>query len=91
MPRFHFDISENNQFIRDDEGLEFKDVKAARKEAVETGASIARDSFVTGSGDHIVVNVRSDGTPLLKISITLDVEDTAHASDRAAPPSRRRV
>ena len=79
MPRFHFDISEDNHFTRDDEGQEFADVKAARKEAVETGASIARDSFISGSGEHVVINVREDGAPLLKISITLEVEDTAHS------------
>jgi uncharacterized protein DUF6894 len=77
MPRFHFDISEDDHFIRDDEGQEFTDVGAARKEAVETGASIARDAFIAGSGDHVVINVRDDEAQLLKISITLDVEDTA--------------
>jgi hypothetical protein len=76
MPRFHFDISEDHHFTRDDEGLEFRDLTAARKEAVETGASIARESFMTGSGDQVVINVREDGAPILKISITLDVEDT---------------
>ena len=79
MPRFHFDISEDNHFTRDDEGQEFADVKAARKEAVETGASLARDSFMTGSGDHVVINVREDGAPRLKVSITLDIEEAANA------------
>ncbi len=76
MPRFHFDISEDSHFIQDDEGQEFADLKAARKEAVETGASIARDAFISGSADHVVIDVREDHAPLLKISITMDVEDT---------------
>jgi hypothetical protein len=79
MPRFHFDISENHHFTRDDEGQEFADVKAARKEAVEIGASIARESFMSGMADHVVIDVRDNHAPLLKISITLDVEDTARA------------
>lgn len=77
MPRFHFDIRDDDRFTRDDEGKEFADVKAARKEAVETGASIARDVFMSGSADHVVVDVRDDHDPLIKISITLNVEDTA--------------
>lgn len=75
MPRFHFDIVENGHFTRDDVGQEFADAKAARKEAVETGASIARDAFMSGSADHIVIDVREDDEPCLKISITLDVEE----------------
>jgi Domain of unknown function (DUF6894) len=77
MPRFHFDISEDNHFTRDDEGQEFADVKAARKEAVETGASIARDAFMSGSADHVVIDVREDHARLLKISISMDVKDEA--------------
>jgi uncharacterized protein with GYD domain len=79
MPRFHFDISEDDHFTRDDEGQEFADIKAARSEAVKTGTSIARDSFMSGMADHVIINVRDDDAQLLKISITLDVEDTAQA------------
>jgi hypothetical protein len=75
MPRFHFDISENDHFIRDDEGKDFADVTAARKEAVESGASIARDAFTSGSADHVVIDVREDDDgSLLKVSIKLEVE-----------------
>ena len=80
MPRFHFDISEDDHFTRDDDGREFEDVNAARREAVETGASIARDYFIAGKVEHVVINVREEDAPLLKISITLEVEDTAHAT-----------
>lgn len=77
MPRFHFDIQEDHHLVRDDEGRDFADATAARKEAVETGASIARDAFMSGSADHVVIDVREDQTTLVKISITMNVEDTA--------------
>lgn len=77
MPHFHFDIEEDGRLIRDDEGKDFADATAARKEAVETGASIARDAFMAGSADHVAVDVREDHERLVKISITMDVEDTA--------------
>ena len=79
MPHFHFDIQEDGHLIRDDEGKDLADATAARKEAVETGASIARDAFMSGSADHVVVDVREDDARLVKVSITMDVEDTARS------------
>jgi hypothetical protein len=77
MPRFHFHIRENGRLIPDDEGQEFVNGDAVRREAVVTGASIARDAFIAGSARNVVVDVREDGAPFLKVSITLDVEETS--------------
>jgi hypothetical protein len=77
MPRFHFHIQENGNVIPDEEGQEFPDGDQVRKEAIATGASIARDAFMTGTACRIVVDVREDGSPFFKVSITLDVEETA--------------
>ena len=76
MPRFHFDIHENGRLIPDENGQELLNGNDARKEAVLTGASIARDVFVSGSARRVVVDVREEGAPFLKVSITLDVEET---------------
>jgi len=75
MPRFHFDIHENGHLMQDEDGRVFADGNDARKEAVLTGASIARDAFTTGSSHRIVVDVREEGAPFLKVSITLEVEE----------------
>jgi len=75
MPRFHFHIEENGRLIPDEEGQEFLDGNQVRKEAIATGASIARDAFMTGSACRVVVDVREKGAPFLKVSITLDVEE----------------
>ena len=77
MPRFHFHIEENGKRIADEEGQEFRDTAAVRKEAIATGASIARDAFMSGSACRVVVDVREDGSPRFKVSITLAVEETA--------------
>ncbi|MDA9430718.1 DUF6894 family protein [Bradyrhizobium sp. CCBAU 51627] len=75
MPRFHFDIHEDSRLITDEDGQNFANVEGARKEAMLTGASIAREAFVAGSADHVVVDVREDEhEPCLKISIRLEVE-----------------
>lgn len=75
MPRFHFDIHENGRLTSDEDGRDFAGVDDARKEAVLTGASFARDAFTTGSAHRIVVDVREEGVPCLKVSITLKVEE----------------
>ena len=74
MPRFHFDIHENGRFIPDEDGCDFVEEDAARKEALLTGASIARDVFITGSANHVVVAVREDGAPCMRISFALEVD-----------------
>ena len=76
IPRFHFDIHENGRFIPDEDGCDFED--AARKEALLTGASIARDVFITGSTNHVAV--REDGTPCMRISFALEVDRGEAAS-----------
>jgi hypothetical protein len=77
MPRFHFHIEENGRLIPDEEGQEFFDSDQARREAIATGASIARDVFMTGSACRVVVDVREENAPFMKVSVTLDVEETA--------------
>ena len=75
MPRFHFDVHEDGHLFRDEDGQDFANVDVARQEAVLTGTSIARDAFVAGSADHVVVDVREDEhAPCLKVSIKLEVE-----------------
>jgi hypothetical protein len=75
MPRFHFHIEENGNLIPDEEGREFSNGGEVRKEAIATGASIARDAFMTGSACRVVIDVREEKAPFLKVSITLDVEE----------------
>ena len=77
MPRFHFHIEENGRRIPDEEGQEFRNSEAVRKEAIATGASIARDAFMTGSACRVVIDVREDDAPFFKVSITLDLEEKA--------------
>jgi hypothetical protein len=75
MSRFHFHIEENGRLIPDEEGQEFSDGEDVRKEAVETGASIARDAFISGAARRVVVDVREEDAPFLKVSITLEIEE----------------
>ena len=74
MPRFHFHIVEDGRVITDEEGQELTARDAVRREAVETGASIARDAFIRGSASRVIVDVRSGDQQFFKVIITLTVE-----------------
>jgi hypothetical protein len=58
MPKFHFHILENGHVIEDEEGRVLADKAAVRHEAVEAGASIAREAFVSGRARNVVLDVR---------------------------------
>jgi hypothetical protein len=66
---------ENGRLIEDEEGQDFEDNDAVRREAVETGASIARDAFISGSAKQVIIDVRQADVHVLKVSISLVVED----------------
>jgi hypothetical protein len=74
MPRFHFHIVEDERVIKDGEGQVFSENEAVRREAVETGASLARDAFIRGSASRVIVDVRSGDQQFLKVTISLTVE-----------------
>jgi hypothetical protein len=46
MPQFYFHVIEDGHVIADEEGHELPETEAVRREAVEAGASIARDPFI---------------------------------------------
>jgi hypothetical protein len=75
MPRFYFDVSDCGVMSPDDEGLVLPDLKAARKEALATLGSIAKDELPDGNRREFVVSIR-DGSPkpVLVASLSLRVE-----------------
>jgi hypothetical protein len=74
MPWFHFHIIEDGHVIADEEGQELPETEVVRREAVEAGASIARDAFIRGSASRVIVDVRSGDQQFLKVTICLTVE-----------------
>jgi hypothetical protein len=72
--RYHFHIAEDGRFVEDEEGQEFSNEHAVRREAIEAGASIARDAFIRGAR-RIEIDVRMENVPVLKVVISLEIED----------------
>ncbi len=74
MACFHFDIHENDRIIADVEGRFLDDEARVRELAVATGASIARDAFVDGSANRIVIDVRKEDAHFMRVVISLSLE-----------------
>jgi uncharacterized protein DUF6894 len=73
--RYHFHIAEDGRFVEDEEGQEFSNEHAVRREAIEAGASIAKDAFIRGSARRIEIDVRKENLPILKVVIRLEIEE----------------
>jgi predicted regulator of Ras-like GTPase activity (Roadblock/LC7/MglB family) len=76
MPRFYFDITDGPKTGRDDEGLEFRDLKAARAAALATLGEIAKDELPDGDRRDFQISIRDEsGEILLKALLALRVEN----------------
>jgi hypothetical protein len=73
--RYHFHIAEDGLLIEDEEGQEFSNDSDVRDEAVEACISIARDAFMKGSARRVEVDVRSKDVTILKVVISLAIEE----------------
>jgi hypothetical protein len=60
VPRYFFDIRENNEIAVDDQGLELLDLKAAEVEAAHSLGDMAKSMPDGVDGHHMAIEVRTD-------------------------------
>ena len=71
MPRFYIDTSDQERFVRDQEGYEFKDLMAAKNAAVDALPDMARDDLPDGDNRTFSAVVRDDrGETLLQATMS---------------------
>jgi hypothetical protein len=88
MPRYFFDTYDGDRFIRDDEGLELRNIEAAKAEAQKALPDIARDVLPNGNQISFVASVRDEaGATVLRAALSLVVEEGASLLSKE---SRRR-
>ena len=81
MPRYFFDTYDGDRLIRDDDGLEMQDLKAAKAEAQRTLPEIAKDALPDSDQRTFVVSVRDEaGQVVLRAALSLVVESNPQAS-----------
>jgi hypothetical protein len=78
MPRFYFDVVDENSNIQDDIGVELARVADAKLEAAIALASMMAEA-ISKPTPHIMFIVIRDETrkPIAKLTISLDTKDLA--------------
>ena len=85
MPRFYIDTSDQEHFVRDEDGYEFPDVEAAKNAAVDALPDMARDELPDGEGRTFIAVVRDEqGRTLVQATMTF----ASPGSPAAARPRR---
>ena len=78
MPRYFFDLLEDDVVAVDEEGLELSSFRAVQAEAAKSLADMARDalhSFPPAIGrQDMAIEVRDELGPLMQVKLTFEVE-----------------
>jgi hypothetical protein len=80
MPRYYFDMRENDGVAVDEQGMELPTVEAVQEEAIRSLADMAREAVRTGpvAGRHMAIEVRDDYGPVLQVKFEFNVDPTRH-------------
>ena len=83
MPRFFFDVKDDDGDFIDEVGLELPDMKAAIREARRALADMVRDTLREPNGDGLSIAIRdgADGPVVLSVTLT-----TASPSEQVGQP-----
>jgi hypothetical protein len=74
MPRYFFDVVEDETTFLDEEGLEFSDLAAARADVLRTLGELAREKLHSDR-QSLEIRVRNGGDkPVWTASLTLRIE-----------------
>ncbi|MCI0752750.1 DUF6894 family protein [Teichococcus vastitatis] len=74
MPLYFFDIFDGTQLLRDEEGSDLPDLKAARDDAVALLPDLIKSRLPEDEHRRLVVTVRDEsGAAILQASLSLDV------------------
>lgn len=83
MPRFFIDTSDEELFVRDEEGREYLDLEAAKSEAVSALPDMAREKLPDGDARSFLAIVRGeDGRMILQASLVLKVTSLLPLGER---------
>jgi hypothetical protein len=73
MPRFYFDFENGGNTI-DDEGAEFPNVEAAKREALTALGDVAREFVRSNDEGRVLVRVRDGEGPVLELMATFEAK-----------------
>jgi len=76
MPRFYFDLrEEDGTLVEDEEGMSLPDLAAAEREATRAASEIAQHRLLDGDLHSLSIDVRDhNGDDQLSVTLSLDVK-----------------
>ena len=77
MPRYYFDVRDEEGISTDDEGIEFRALEGAWMEAALSAAELAKERLPARlfHGDQqMTVDIRDERGPVIRVSVTFSVE-----------------
>jgi hypothetical protein len=74
VPRYFFDIEDDQLSVADSMGSDLADLDAAKREAITTAASIAKDLFPVGASESVTITLRQGSAVILKTTVRLSLE-----------------
>ncbi|MEY9223113.1 DUF6894 family protein [Bradyrhizobium ottawaense] len=84
MPRYYFDLRDDNGIALDEEGLELASPRAVRAEAAKSLADMARDAVLsappTGGRQTMAIDVRDASGPVMQLTFWFEIETPASRS-----------
>lgn len=83
MPRFYFDIHDENGLISDEEGTELPDMDAARIEAVNSLSDITRDAAIKRRLQPLAIEVLDENRrPVFRAAVEFSTNSAAGSRSR---------
>ncbi|QOZ37874.1 hypothetical protein [Bradyrhizobium sp. CCBAU 53421] len=75
MPRYYFDLKDDNGVILDEEGLHLRDLEEAQNEAARSLGGMARDALANarGAADHMEIAVRDDDGDVMVVRFSFEI------------------
>ncbi len=84
MPRYYFDLRDENGIALDEEGLELSGPRAVQAEAAKSVADMARDAVLSaqfsGGRQEMAIGVRDAGGPIMQVKFCFEIEDLTSRS-----------
>ena len=74
MSRYYFDFRDNGRFVSDDAGIEFVSLEEAKVEASRAMTDFARDKLRGSVERTMVIEVRKDSGPVLRLTLRFEIE-----------------
>jgi hypothetical protein len=77
MPRYYFDLRDEDGIAVDEEGLELPNLQTVQAEAAKALADMARDAVYVAKNarrHHMAIEVRADFGPVMEVKFTFEID-----------------